>query len=147
MKIVTRINLWLTLFFAITMITIVGSLLYIGSQIVVQKSSVQEEVMDEMNSMLEDELKSLAHTVALYTLSVENEMDRNMQNAANVVREVDKNSGYHLTKQDLEQLASETNMSDLYVTNKNGDFTEATEEKSIGMSILDIADSKTARRF
>lgn len=140
MKISTRINLWLTIMFCIIIATAIVTLTYVTSQVNRQQSIIQDEVETLMDSMVGDELTNLAHTTSQYTLSVEQEIDRNMLNAANVLKEVDKYAGYHLYTKDLERLKEETGMSDLYLTDETGTFTVSTEQKSIGMSLFDIWD-------
>ena len=94
--------------------------------------SVEENVREE--------LLGLAGNISNYMLSLENEIDRNMLNAANVLYEVDRLSGGRLTLADLERLKVQTNMSDLYLADMNGVFTLSTEPGAAGISLFDIWD-------
>lgn len=108
-------------------------------------SSNQKDIIEKMNSTIDEDVKNqlfdLGQNISSYEISIEEEVDRNMLNAANTVKEADEKSGYNLSSQDVEKIKQETEMSDIYLTTPDGTFTNQTTEKNgIGLSLYDIWD-------
>jgi len=90
------------------------------------------------------ELQNLVNNISSYILSLEEEIDRSMLNAARVLYELDRLSEGSLTSEDLERIRRDTGMSDLYLGDANGVFTLSTESAALGLSLFDIWDGYRA---
>lgn len=108
------------------------------------RTQITNGVNDRITQSLDDELKSLAQTVGAFEISFEDEIDKYMLTAANLLREKDADSGFSLTNEDLERLLGVTGMNDLYIAGVDGVFTQSTEEAGIGMCLFDIWDGYRA---
>lgn len=108
------------------------------------RTQITNGVNDSITQSLDDELKSLAQTVGAFEISFEDEIDKYMLTAANLLREKDADSGFSLTNEDLERLLDVTGMNDLYIAGVDGVFTQSTEEAGIGMCLFDIWDGYRA---
>lgn len=96
--------------------------------------NIEQQSTDLVSQQLEQATGSLSN----YIVTMEEEINKNMLNAAYLVQYMDGNRT--LSTQDLENLKTQTGMSDIYLTDTNGIFTTSTEEASIGLSLFDIWD-------
>jgi methyl-accepting chemotaxis protein len=101
-------------------------------------------ILTQVNQNIEEHVKSqllsLAKDISAYIVTIEGEIDKNMLNAAKLLREVDRLNGGTVTLAELERLKRETGMSDLYLGDQNGVFTLSTESAALGISLFDIWD-------
>ncbi|ULQ58751.1 methyl-accepting chemotaxis protein [Brucepastera parasyntrophica] len=105
-----------------------------------QQEQITGEITASITDNIDQQLRELAENVSQYVLIAETEMDKSMLNAAMVLYEVDRLKAGAVTQAELEQMKSETGMSDLYLGNRQGVFTLSTEPASIGLSLFDIWD-------
>ena len=104
------------------------------------ETSVKNEIVESIDVDTQDKIKELAETIGSYEISYEEAIDRDMLTAANLLYEKDVDSDFSLTDADLERLLTLTGMSDLYISDKDGIFTQTTEEAGKGMCLFDIWD-------
>ena len=104
------------------------------------ETSVKNEIVESIDVDTQDKIKELAETIGSYEISYERAIDRDMLTAANLLYEKDVDSDFSLTDADLERLLTLTGMSDLYISDKDGIFTQTTEEAGKGMCLFDIWD-------
>ena len=97
-------------------------------------SSMEQKIEEDVRL----QLLELAGNISNFINSVEQEIDKNMLNAANLLYEEDRISNGKLNLNDLERLKALTGMSDLYLTDPNGVFTLSTEKEAIGISLFNI---------
>lgn len=120
------------------MAAMLGMLSNITHQVAKQRGSIQAEMKEEINKKVEEELMNLAQTASQYTISLETEIDRSMLNAAFVLKEKDKNSSHKLTDKELELLKDKTGMSEVLLTDKDANVTQATDKTALGLSLYNI---------
>ncbi|MDR0563053.1 MAG: methyl-accepting chemotaxis protein [Spirochaetaceae bacterium] len=112
----------------------------IGGQVKRHSAAMIAQVKQDMMKIVENQLTVLAEDVSNYIISLEAEIDKNMLNAAKLLREVDDLKDGRVTQEDLERLKKETAMSDLYLGDTNGVFTLSTQEGAVGLSLFSIWD-------
>ncbi|OOB77642.1 MAG: hypothetical protein BEN19_01585 [Epulopiscium sp. Nuni2H_MBin003] len=100
---------------------------------------LSNEIVVDLENEIKMELTNLADTIVDYINNLEEEMDKNMYNAALILYQMDLLQG-ELTQADLEAMKELTGMSDMYLTDATGTFILGTEQASIGMSLYDIWD-------
>jgi methyl-accepting chemotaxis protein len=103
-----------------------------------------DKLMDELNQKIEENVKlqvlTLAGEISRYVTTVEDEIDKNMLNAAKLLAEADDMSGGRLSLADLQRLCRVTGMSDFYLGRLDGVFTLSTEPGAAGINLYDIWD-------
>lgn len=99
---------------------------------------ITKEIEKQSTNLVSQQLEQVTSSISNYIVTIEEEIDKNMLNAAYLVQTLD--STKTLSTKDLENLKKKTGMSDLYLTNKKGIFTTSTENASIGLSLFDIWD-------
>ncbi|MDR2535326.1 MAG: methyl-accepting chemotaxis protein [Treponema sp.] len=125
---------------AFIILCIVGMIIVvISAQVKQHGMSMITQVNQDIEKIVQERLETLARDISNYVVVLETEIDKNMLNAAKLLREADQLSGARLTLEDLERLKRETNMSDLYLGDINGVFTLSTEPEAAGISLFDIA--------
>ncbi|WP_442596751.1 methyl-accepting chemotaxis protein [Neobacillus sp. D3-1R] len=102
----------------------------------VKQSDVQ--MAENTNVYVKSQLSQLATSIGNNLVKQEEVIDQSMLNAAYVVQNLDQQKP--LTNEDLAKLAKQTNMTDIYLTDKEGIFTTATEQVSIGTNLFSIWD-------
>ncbi|WP_050179735.1 methyl-accepting chemotaxis protein [Domibacillus robiginosus] len=91
--------------------------------------------MDENSQKsVEKELTELTANISSHLLSLEGQVEKTMLNAAYTLQQMD--STRSLTSRDLEAIARQTGMTDLYLADRQGVFTQSTEEASIGINLF-----------
>ena len=120
------------------MAAMLGMLSNITHQVAKQRGSIQSEMKEEINKKVEEELMNLAQTASQYTISLETEIDRSMLNAALVLQEKDENSSHKLTEKELVLLKDKTGMSEVLLTDKDANVTQATDKTALGLSLYNI---------
>ncbi|OON92300.1 MAG: hypothetical protein ATN34_00755 [Epulopiscium sp. Nele67-Bin002] len=100
---------------------------------------LSDKIAVDLEDEIQLELTNLASTIVDYIDNLEEEMDKNMYNAALILYQTDLLQG-DLTQIDLETMQELTGMSDMYLTDFSGTFTASTELSSIGLSLYDIWD-------
>ncbi|NLM06009.1 MAG: hypothetical protein GX219_03705 [Tissierellia bacterium] len=104
-----------------------------------QKLELTTELNESIAASVEKSVRDLSMNLVGYIIGTEEAMDRRMENAAMALMEADRYSE-EITLQDLERINKETNMTDMYITNPQGDFTISTERASEGFNLFDIWD-------
>lgn len=101
-----------------------------------------EEIINDIDQQSKDlvsgQLEQVTGALSNYIVTIEEEIDKNMLNAAYLVQYIDSNE--NLTIEALQRLKEQTGMDDIYLTDVNGIFTTSTESASIGLSLFDIWD-------
>lgn len=100
---------------------------------------IVKDIEQQSSKLVKQQLEQVTSSLSNYIVTIEQEIDKNMLNAAYLIQTLD--SSTTLSTKDLERLKAQTGMSDLYLTDKNGIFTTSTEKASIGLSLFDISDS------
>lgn len=113
---------------------------FVNIQMSAGEKSVKNDIINSITADTEEELKELANTIGSYELSYEAAIDRHMLTAANLLYEKDTDSNFSLTDAELERLLNVTGMSDLYISDEKGVFTQTTEKAGIGLCLFDIWD-------
>lgn len=120
------------------LVAMLGVLSNITHQVAKQRGSIQSEMKKEINKKVEEELMNLAQTASKYTINLETEIERSMLNAAFLLKEKDKNSSHKLTNRELELLKDKTGMSEVLLTDKDANVTQATDKSALGLSLYNI---------
>jgi methyl-accepting chemotaxis protein len=115
-------------------------IIIINSRVKAHGSAMLTQSKQDMTKIVENQLIVLAGDVSNYIISLEAEIDKNMYNAAKLLREVDDLQNGRITQEQLERLKRETGMSDLYLGDTDGVFTLTTEANAVGMSLFSIWD-------
>ncbi len=140
MRIRMKINLLFCLMAAASIIVFVIAMQINTSHIAERKDIIHADMEKAVEADVRMELSNLAGSVGQFAVAFEDEIDKNMLNAAYVLYEADMLSRQPLTFADLDSLRERTGMADLYLGDRNGVFTVSTERKSLGMSLFDIWD-------
>lgn len=96
-------------------------------------SLISEKAEEEIETSLKDTAKNISD----YAISLENQTDEAMLNAAFYLQEAYQNNPA-LTDGDLKTIAKKLNMTDLLISNKKGDFILATDSASKSVNLFDI---------
>jgi methyl-accepting chemotaxis protein len=103
-----------------------------------------DALIADINTQLEAEVRTqlitLAQDMGRYVVSVEEEIDKNMLNAAKLLAEADASARGGLTLAELERLRRITGMSDFYLGGNDGIFTLSTEPGAAGLNLFSIWD-------
>lgn len=83
---------------------------------------------------VEEELTELTANISNHLVSLEEQVDKTMLNAAYTLQQMD--TSRRLTNEDLEAIANQTGMTDLYLADRQGVFTQSTEEASLGLNLF-----------
>lgn len=140
MKISTKISLLVVIILSMVAIISMVAILQASKKIETDQMDMKTQIDEQLDKNIESQLKDLSRSIENYILSTEEEIDKNMLNAAKVMYERDSLSNKPWTNEDLEELKKQTGMSDLYVSDEKGVFTHSTIAASIGMNLLDISD-------
>ena len=115
------------------------------AQLLVAQNTLQEQAKEtnaaldkQITAQVTADLQNLTSMIANQVVSIEEEIDKSMLNAAYILKEMDRNGDVTLSQ--MEQLKIESGMSDFYITNDAGIFTVTTEEQGLGLSLFDIWD-------
>lgn len=97
------------------------------------------DTLDQQSKeLVSQQLELVTGSISNHIVSVEQEIDKNMLNAAFLVQNMDSQT--NLTTESLQRLKEQTGMTDIYLTGSDGIFTTSTEAASIGLSLYDIWD-------
>lgn len=114
-----------------------------ASLLILQKGNIEadsETILNEMNinsnGSVELQMKSLSSHISNEISILESQVDKNMLNAAKVLQQIDKYK--NVSSEELNEIAKDTGMTDLYLTNSEGVFTESTESAAIGLNLFNI---------
>lgn len=106
-----------------------------------EAKSLQEEMADSAAVMqenaqksVEEDVTALTANIASHLLSLESQVDDTMMNAAYTLQQID--AARPVTNEDLVQIAEQTGMADLYITDRSGTFTRSTESASLGLNLF-----------
>lgn len=103
----------------------------LGASISLISKKAEEEVLNN--------LKDTSKNIAEYAISLENQIDRAMLNAALYLQEAYQNDP-SLTDSDLKELAGKLYMTDLLISDKNGDFILSSDPASKSVNLFQIWD-------
>ncbi|MTI67172.1 MAG: HAMP domain-containing protein [Firmicutes bacterium] len=121
------------------LLMITSAVMFMQKENIKDKTNITVDKLNENSKEdVEKSLNELCFKISNYVKNTEKEIDNVMLNAAYVLQEADK--GKELTNKDLESIKEKTEMTDLYLTDKDGFFTLSTEEKSVGLNLFDIWD-------
>ncbi len=102
------------------------------------KESISEQLDSKSMTKVEDDINNITENFKNYIITIENEMDSVMLNAAIAIKELD--GAREVSLQDFKRIKKSTGMSDLYYTNSEGDFVLSTEPAAIGFNLFKIWD-------
>jgi methyl-accepting chemotaxis protein len=123
--------------FSVIILTVVTSLLFVErSNIQQEASSTAAALTKQAEQEVQKDLLRLTATIGQQVVTLEEEIDRSMLNAAITLREMDRHTT--VTLADMERLKEETGMSDFYFTGPEGVFTLTTEKSGVGVSLFGI---------
>lgn len=88
--------------------------------------------------IIKDQIASLGQNTAQYIVNIEDEIDRTMRNAALLLQKEALDESINLA--DLQRIAKQTGMNDLYLAKRDGIFYLSTEKAAIGVSLFGIWD-------
>lgn len=129
------VSVFLSIF--IIFLLIVAGFSYLQVQSV---SDLTKETVKGLTQISQDEIEQTliqqSSNVADYILALENEMNKNLINAALVLKEQDKTATLALT--DLEKLNTQLGMDHLYLTDADGKFVLSTDAGSLDFNLFDI---------
>lgn len=108
------------------------------NQLKKQTDVVVKELHLNSEESVKRKLIQLATEITTHIVVLEKEIDKSMLNAAYTLQQVDSNQT--LTKADLKNLAQQTGMTDLYLTDNQGDFTIVTDDSSMGLNLISLAE-------
>jgi methyl-accepting chemotaxis protein len=116
------------------------SYIYVYSQKQINKSKTEltTKLNKETDADIENSLSNSANDVKNFIITLEDEMDKSMVNAAVALQESD--SLKSITLDDLKRIKESTGMSDMYITDQDGTFTLSTEKAAVGMNLFKIWD-------
>ncbi|WP_052712160.1 methyl-accepting chemotaxis protein [Domibacillus indicus] len=92
------------------------------------------DMNENSQKSVEEELVKLALNISNHLLSLEDQVDDTMLNAAYTLQQIDASK--NITAADLESIAKQTGMTDLYITDRTGAFTQTTESASAGLNLF-----------
>jgi len=129
------VSLFLAIFLVLLLIVTGVSLLQVQSV-----SKLTKETVDGLTQISQEEIEKTliqqSSNVADYISALENEMNKNLINAAYVLKEQDKTKA--LTNEDLKVLADQMGMAHLYLTDPEGNFILSTDTGSLDFNLFDI---------
>jgi methyl-accepting chemotaxis protein len=124
---------------AFMILGILGVIIFaINGRVKAHSRGMLDQSKQDMTKIVENQLIILAGDISNYIISLETEIDKNMLNAAKVLREADEYEKGALSQAQLERLKEETRMSDLYIGDREGIFTLSTEKAALGVSLFGI---------
>ncbi len=100
------------------------------------QESIAAQLDENDRKLVDSQIVALGDNIANYLISMEDEIDRTMRNAALVLQE--RASRGPLSDDVLLALAKTTGMDDLYLAGTDGVFYQSTEASAIGVSIFSI---------
>ena len=95
-----------------------------------------DQLEQQANQSVDDELIMLSTYISNYITTLEEQMDRNLLNAAYAMQEMYRQGD--LSNEDLDKLKEQLNMADLYITDDKGDFIRATDRGSLDFNLFSI---------
>ena len=107
-----------------------------NAQLKEKTQTVMNELDSTSESSVRESLEDLAAQISNSIVILEGEVDKNMLNAAYTLQQID--AAKALTNEDLHQIAEQTGMTDLYLTDDKGNFTYSTEEASLGLNLVSL---------
>lgn len=136
----------LLIFFGLFSLVIVGTisiqLYYEKTKLTKISEDVNEQLSEQATKEVMDDLSNLTNLISSQVITLENEIDNSMLNAAYILKEMDRNG--EVTVADMDNLKEQTGMTDFYIGGTDGVFTVSTEDASLGMSLFDIWDGYRA---
>lgn len=87
---------------------------------------------------VKNRLGDLATQMTMFITSIENEVDKNMLNSARFLQYLDNTT--MLDKKSLEKWSEEMGMTDLYLTDKDGNFTITSEDEEAKVNLFSISE-------
>ncbi|MEG0895542.1 MAG: cache domain-containing protein, partial [Oscillospiraceae bacterium] len=93
---------------------------------------------EQTDQMVEREAGALAKDLAMYLTEIEDVIDLQMRNAALLLQKQDMLEG--VSKAEMQKLAEQTGVSDMYLSDINGVFTVSTVKEAPGTCLFDIWD-------
>ncbi|MDR3119970.1 MAG: methyl-accepting chemotaxis protein [Clostridiales bacterium] len=112
---------------------------YSGSRISAQESTMADKLQTQADARLRTEVKSLADVLAAQLTEIEDALDDSMYHAALTLQKMDTLSA--VTQEDLDTLAREERVNDLYLAGMDGNFTLSTVPGAVGgVGLFDIWD-------
>ncbi len=147
-----RLILFSTLAIIILVGIVSGLYFYENSAIEKQNQSIEEKLEENSFNDVEESVLSISQNFENYIVSLEGQINRSMQNAAEMARELDavarvKSANLsetdadirgELTDADVKRIAEETGMTDIMITDKEGYFTQSIDKTSIGVNLFEI---------
>lgn len=106
------------------------------SKIKKQTETVLAELELNSERNVKENLNGLASEISNQIVVLEEEVDKNMLNAAYTLQQMDSKA--ELTNADLEKIAEQIGMTDVYLTDAKGVFTQSTEEASLGLNLVSM---------
>jgi len=127
----------ITTLFIVLLILTSGILQWVeNAQLKEKTQTVMKELDSTSESSVRENLEDLAAQISNSIVILEGEVDKNMLNAAYTLQQID--AARALTNEDLHQIAEQTGMTDLYLTDDKGNFTYSTEEASLGLNLVSL---------
>ena len=99
-----------------------------------QMDAASAHISKNSQESIEKELLELTSSMSNHIVSLEEQVEKAMLNAAYTLQQID--AARTLNSQDLAAIAKQTGMTDLYMTDSQGVFTHSTEQASIGMNLF-----------
>jgi methyl-accepting chemotaxis protein len=128
------ISLFLATLLFVTLLT--GIFLFGNKQIKDQTSESQLSLTTDSQNDVKEQLEHLTRQMSSFIVVLENDINKNMLNAAYLLQQSDAAGAIDDKK--LAALRDLTGMSDLYLTDGSGNFTLTTEKAALGMNLFDI---------
>lgn len=123
--------------FAFVLVGAISVLFFVESRALTKQSQETTETLAvRATEEVEMDLERLTALIADQIITLEKEIDHSMLNAAWILREMDRTGDVSLAQ--MENLKATTNMSDFYIADTNGVFTQSTERQALGLSLFDI---------
>ncbi|MCM3162230.1 methyl-accepting chemotaxis protein [Metabacillus litoralis] len=106
------------------------------AQLKKQTDDVITELHANSEKHVTENLNELAAQISNHIVALEKEVDKNILNAAYTLQQMDATKA--LTNEDLGEIAKQTGMTDLYLTDAKGEFIRSTEEASLGLNLVSM---------
>ncbi|EOD01037.1 methyl-accepting chemotaxis protein [Caldisalinibacter kiritimatiensis] len=132
-----RAIIFVSLFCIVLVLTSVGISWYEIRNFADTTTETIGKLKNDSRQKIENSLFQVSDNLAHHISMVEKEMDKSMINAALVLREIDFQK--ELTNEELRNIAKETGMTRLYITNEEGTFILSTDEIAIGQNLFEIS--------
>lgn len=101
-----------------------------------QTDSVRKELDHNSEKNVKSTLTEQASEISNHLIILEQQIDKSMLNAAYTLQQMD--SQQKLSNKDLKEIAEQTGMTDLLLTDSKGVFTRATDSASLGLNLAEL---------